>query len=150
MPRGEPGPDVTALSEWIVGLGRGLQRAWTTLTATVNGLCKADTLANRAATIYQNELFFIASDTKQLFASVAGAWENVGPRRGSASVGAGLSTATVTLSPAEADANYRVMLTANWGTTVSYASKLAGSFVINTGTVAPGGGGTVDYLLVRD
>lgn len=136
--------------EWLGGLAITLQRAWGLLTATVNGLCKVDTLANRPGTIYQNELFYIASNTKQLFASVAGAWENVGPRRGSATFAATETTNTVTLSPAEANANYRLVLTGTWDSTLRYGSKAAGSFVITAGTAAPGGGGTVDYLLVRD
>lgn len=57
-------------------------------------------------------------------------------------------TATVTLSPAEADANYQVLLSSSAaGETMRWGSKAAGSFVINSSN----GSSTaaVDWVLIR-
>ena len=57
----------------------------------------------------------------------------------------------VTLSPAEADTSYRLTLSTNYNAgDLWWTSKATSGFTINTETVAPGGGATVDWLLTRD
>ena len=75
----------------------------------------------------------------------------VGPRRGSATIAAAGTSVAVTLSPAEADANYRLGLTTNYDNGgIWYTSKAASGFTVNVKTAAPGGGATVDWTLTRD
>ena len=90
------------------------------------------------------------SDTKQLFAGVAGAWENPGPRRGTATILAAATSVAVTLSPAENAATYYLELSANFNNGgLWWTLKATGGFTVNCATAAPGGGGTVDYTLWR-
>ena len=102
----------------------------------LNALSQADTLANRTALPDIDHILFYASDSKQTFVGTAGAWQNVGPRRGSATISAGSSTVAVTLTPNEPNANYRISLTGSaeigglW-----YTSKAASGFTINMATV---------------
>ncbi|HAM54126.1 MAG TPA: hypothetical protein DCQ64_01395 [Candidatus Rokubacteria bacterium] len=149
-----PGPDAPegpSLKRWGEGLVATLRRHWVQLTYVVNALSLVDTLANRTSTPGINHIFFTASDTKQTFVGVGGAWENVGPRRGSATLTAGNSSVAVTLSPAEADTSYRLTLSTNYNAgDLWWTSKATSGFTINTETVAPGGGATVDWLLTRD
>lgn len=133
---------------WAALFLRAFQGLWTRLIFTVNALCKVDTLANRTDEPDLDETFFVVSDTKQLFAGVSGAWQNVGPRRGQATITNPDTTATVTLSPAEPDTAYHVELTPNYATTVFWSGKATGQFVVNVGT-APGATGLVDWALWR-
>ncbi len=49
----------------------------------------------------------------------------------------------------EPDANYAVLITPSWLTTCRVTSKATTGFTVDFGTVAPGGGGTFDWMLVR-
>ena len=145
-------PDAAnATAGWAMGLQQTLTRLWAQLHFVVNGLSKVDTLANRRSTPIFNEAFFTASNTKQTFAGVAGVWENVGPRRGSATILAAATTVAVTLSPAEPDANYRLSLSTNYSHGgLWWTLKATTGWTINAATAAPGGGATVDWTLTRD
>lgn len=149
--RAEARLDPAKLHAWAESFTRAFARLWTTLTYVLNALCKVDTLANRPATPTLDEIFYFADNSKELFVADSGAWQMVGPRRGSATIAASGTSVTVTLSPAEANANYRLGLTTDYDNGgLWYTSKLAGSFVINVKTAAPGGGATVDWSLTRD
>lgn len=138
-----------ALSDWVRAFSVAFHRLWVNMTYTYNALLRADTLSNRAATPDLNESAFVASDTKQLFVGVNGAWENAGPRRGSVSVSGGATTATVTLSPSEPDTNYHVVATARGNMGALWISSPAvGSFVVNVAS-APVGATDVDWALFR-
>ncbi len=64
----------------------------------------------------------------------------------SVDVGAGLGTVTVAVTVDRLP--YYIAATPSWDTTVSIASgRTTAQFVLNFGTVAPGGGGTVDVLI---
>ncbi len=49
----------------------------------------------------------------------------------------------------EPDANYAVSITPSWLTTCRVTNKATTGFTVDFGTVAPGGGGTFDWLLAR-
>ena len=93
--------DPKQLAQWVDSFHRTFQRLWTEMMYTLNALCKVDTLANRSSTPALDETFFVSSDTSQLWGGVSGAWVNVGPRRGLASITNAASSVTITLSPAE-------------------------------------------------
>ena len=131
--------------------GQALSSEFDKLIFVVNTLSRVDTLANRSATPALDHIFFYASDTKQSFVGSAGAWENVGPRRGSATIADSGTTVAVTLTPNEPDANYGVYTevgfdTGGWWIT----SKATTGFTININTAASGGNGGVRWTLVRD
>lgn len=143
-------PSPQGLLKWSESLLAAIRRLWTTLTYTVNALSLVDTLANRTSTPGQNHIFFTTSNSKETFVGVAGAWQMVGPRRGSVTMTAATTTATVTLSPATADTSYRVALTPSWNAGGLWVtSKGTSSFIANAAT-APGSDGTVDWQLTRD
>ena len=133
---------------WITSFVKSFQQLWFQLTYVLNTMLHVDTLANRPATPVLDETFFIASNTQQLFGASAGAWVNVGPRRGTADITNGATTSTVTLSPAEPDAVYGVTATPSYSTTIFVTAKVAGQFVINVGTAAVGAQ-TADWDLWR-
>lgn len=138
------------VAQWTRQLNTTLARLWTNMVYTYNALFRTDTLANRTTTPDLNESFFGASDTKQLFGGVDGAWENLGPRRGRQAVAEAAATATVTLSPAENATTYSLTFAPSYNAgAVWYTAKATGSFVINVATVGPAGGGTVDWTLWR-
>lgn len=146
-PHGATGPELRA---WGDGLVASWRRMWTMLTFTLNALSKVDTLANRTTTPGQNEIFFTTSNTKETFIGVAGAWQMVGPRRGSVTMTSGATTAAVTLSPATADTSYRLSLTPSWNAgAIWYTAKATTGWTVNVGT-APGADSTVDWSLTRD
>lgn len=66
-------------------------------------------------------------------------------RSGTATLATG--TASVTLSPAEADTSYQVLLTPNANETVYVSAKATGSFTITSSNGASTA--SVDWLLVR-
>ena len=142
--------DLHQLSQWVDSFHRTFQRLWTEMMYTLNALFVIDTLANRSSTPALNESFFVSSDTSQLWGGVAGAWVNVGPRRGLASIGNGASSVTVALSPVEPDASYIVTATATYSTTVYAveASKATNQFVLSFGTAA-GASDSVNWALWR-
>ena len=72
---------------WILRWNDLFSRLWSTLIYTVNAVCKVDTLANRTSTPALNEIIFVASDTYQEYAGIAGVWAAVG-RVGGTSLGA--------------------------------------------------------------
>jgi hypothetical protein len=49
----------------------------------------------------------------------------------------------------EPDANYAVLVTPSWLTTHRVTSKATTGFTVDFGTAAPGGGGTIDIMMVR-
>lgn len=49
----------------------------------------------------------------------------------------------------EDDANYQIIATPSWGTTVHVTSKTTGGFTLNFGTAAPDGSQTVAWMLFR-
>jgi hypothetical protein len=49
----------------------------------------------------------------------------------------------------EPDANYKVFLEPSWLTTWTVTAKRTNGFDVSFGTAAPGGGGTVNWMLVR-
>jgi hypothetical protein len=63
-----------------------------------------------------------------------------------AAVPAAATTLAVTFARAES-ASYGVLAVPSWGTTVSVGSKATTGFTFTFGTAAPGGGGTIDYLV---
>lgn len=149
-----PGPeqaDLPGFKRWGEAIAAALRHQWTQLTYVVNALSLVDTLANRTSTPGINHILFTASDTKQTFVGIAGAWQNVGPRRGSATITAGNTSVSVTLSPAEPNANYRLSLSTNYDHgRMWWTNKAVGGFDVTVITAAPGGGATVDWLLTRD
>lgn len=76
-------------------------------------------------------------------------WLTLAGNRVALAVTAAATTKTVTLSPAEFDANYGVSATPNWGTTVWVTGKTTTQFVLNFGTGAPANA-TVDVLTFRE
>ena len=128
----------TPEGRWITSFVKSFQQLYFQLTYVLNTMCRVDTLANRPATPALNETLFIPSDTSQLYGAVAGAWVNVGPRRGLTAIGNGASSVTITLSPAEANASYIVTATPTYATTVYAveANKAAAQFVLTFGTAA--------------
>ena len=142
--------DPKQLAQWVDSFHRTFQRLWTEMMYTLNALCKVDTLANRSATPALDETFFVSSDTSQLWGGVSGAWVNVGPRRGLASITNAASSVTVTLSPAEPNASYIVTATPTYSTTVyaAEASKATNQFVLSFGTAA-GASDSVNWVLWR-
>lgn len=146
-PDGATGP---ALVQWGAGLVASLRRVLTMVIHTLNALSITDTLANRTATPGQNHILFTASNTKQLFVGVAGAWENAGPRRGQATVAEAATTSAVTLSPAENLTTYILTFLPSYDAgRIWYTSKATSGFTVNVTTAAPAGGGTVDWTLWR-
>lgn len=146
-PDGTTGPELRA---WGDGLVASIRRLWTMLTYTVNALCRVDTLANRTSTPTINEIFFVASDTLQLFVGVAGAWQNAGPRRARTTIAESATSAAVTFSPAENAATYSLTFAPSYNAgAVWYTAKATSGFTINVSTAAPVGGGTVDWTLWR-
>lgn len=135
---------------WTSSFMHTLGRIWAELIFVVNALCKVDTLANRRSTPEMNEGFFAASDTRQLFVGISGTWENLGPRRGTATVAEAATTVAVSLSPAEPDDSYVVNATPedNLGS-VWITSKATSGFTINVSTAAGAGGDTVGWTLWR-
>jgi hypothetical protein len=61
-------------------------------------------------------------------------------------VPAAATTLVVTFERQES-ASYGVLAVPSWGTTVSVGSKATTGFTFTFGTAAPGGGGTIDYLV---
>lgn len=146
-PEGHSGPE---LHKWGDGLVASLRRLLTMMLHTVNALSIVDTLANRTSTPGQNHILFTASNTKETFIGVSGAWQMVGPRRGSVTMTSGATTAAVTLSPATADTSYRLALTPSWNAgSIWYTAKATTGWTVNV-TTAPGSDSTVDWLLTRD
>lgn len=142
--------DPDQLFQWANGFQKAFRRLWTEMLYTLNSLCRVDTLANRTSSPALNETFWITSDTSQLWGGVSGAWTNVGPRRGLASITNGASSVTVSLSPVEPDASYIVTGTATYSTTVYAveASKATNQFVLSFGTAA-GATDKVNWVLWR-
>ena len=68
----------TPADRWGVSFQRAFRHLWTAAIYVVNAICKADTLANRPSTPDLDEIFFVASDTDQVFVGVSGAWKEVG------------------------------------------------------------------------
>lgn len=146
-----PEPKDIPAEKWGTALQRAFQRLWTSAIYVLNALCKADTLANRPTTPDLDETFFYETNSKALSVGSAGAWVQVGPRRGSVTVTAAAFTAAVTLTPNEADTSYRVVLGANYDNGGLWiTSRATTGFTVNSKTAAPGGNGTVDYLIMRD
>ena len=54
----------------------------------------------------------------------------------------------MTPSQAETDANYEIVATASWGTTVWVTAKATTGFTLNFGTAAPNANQTVSWLLL--
>lgn len=133
---------------WGLEVVQVLTNSWSGLIYVVNALCRVDALANRAATPDIDEILFVAQDTRQLYVAVNGLWENVGPRRGQATIANPATTAVVTLSTAEPDVNYHVLLTPSYDTTVWWSGKQTGQFTVNVAT-APAALGFVDWVLWR-
>jgi hypothetical protein len=143
-------PDHRA-KEWPQQLTGALIQTLRPMTRVINLLCQVGTQAQRPAVPDLDEIFYHASDTGETYVGVDGAWQNIGTRRGSASVTAGASTASVTFSVASTTASYRVSLTPDWNAGGMWVtSKATTGFTVNAATVAPGGGGTVDWMLQRD
>lgn len=136
---------------WAGGFIRGFTRLWTSLVFVVNALCKADTLANKTSVPDLDETFYYETNSKALNVASGGAWEQVGPRRGAATITAGNTSVAVSLSPAEASASYRLSLSTNYDHGgVWWTAKATGGFTANVKNVAPVGGATIDYLILRD
>lgn len=57
---------------------RAFRRLWTSFTFVVNALVKVDTLANRTSTPDIDEIFFVASDTYQMYVGIDAVWAAVG------------------------------------------------------------------------
>ena len=130
------------IQQWI--------RVWSLAIQTVNALSRVDTLANRPTTPALDHVFFTTSDSKQTFVGVSGAWENVGPRRGSATITNPATTAAVTLTPNEANANYRLAFLPDYNAgAVWHTAKASTGFTVNVVTT-PGVSGVVDWQLTRD
>jgi hypothetical protein len=49
----------------------------------------------------------------------------------------------------EPDTSYGVMLQTSWNTTWSVTTKRRNGFDLSFGTAAPGGGGTISWMIVR-
>lgn len=144
------GADPAGIVHWAQALAVTLTQLWRNMVYTYNALFRIDTLANRTTTPDLDESFFAASDTKQLFGGVSGAWENLGPRRARATVVEAATTVAVTLSPAENATTYILSLTPSYDAgRVWYTAKATSGFTINVATAAPVGGGTVDWTLWR-
>lgn len=88
------------MEHWAGNFHLAVARMWTALVYVVNALCKADTLANRPTTPVLNEIFFVATDTDQVFVAVAGAWKEVGRIGGTA--GGGMTFTEITAPAAGA------------------------------------------------
>ena len=63
--------------------------------------------------------------------------------------GAASKALTFANSATEKDTSYGVVANPNWNTSVYVTSKTVTGFTLNFGTVAPGGGGTVDWIVFR-
>lgn len=136
---------------WGVSFQRAFQRLWTSTVYVINAICKIETLANRPSTPDLDETFFYESDSKALSVGSAGAWVQVGPRRGSATITAGNTSVAVTLTPNEPATTYRILLATNYDNGgIWWTSKAVTGFTVNVKTAAPGGGATVDWLVIRD
>lgn len=146
----EPKGD-TPTDKWGVAFQRAFHHLWTAALYVVNALVKADTLANRPTTPDLDEILYYETNSKALSVGSAGAWVQVGPRRGSVTVLSGATTAAVTLTPNEADTGYRVVFGANFNNGgIWLTSRATTGFTVNVATAAPVGNGTVDYLTLRD
>lgn len=56
---------------------------------------------------------------------------------------------TVNLNLTEPDAVYGVFVTPSWNTTTYITAKTTTTFTVTYGTAAPGGGGTIDWIVFR-
>lgn len=70
--------EASAAPNWISTFLQMFVRLYTTLAYTLNALCKVDTIANRTSTPALDEIFFVASDTYQLYVGSSGVWVAVG------------------------------------------------------------------------
>lgn len=68
---------------------------------------------------------------------------------GQASIGAAETSKAVAFEGRELDVSYQVAVTPSWDTRVWVTSKAVTGFTINLSTAPGGGGGTVDWSLVR-
>jgi hypothetical protein len=94
---------------------------------------------------------YTASDTKQSYVGVSGAWSNLGPRRGRVTMAGGETTLTVTLSPAEPNTNYSVMFSNNWQSGhIRWTAKNTGDFRLAWAGTAAAAGEILDWILVQD
>lgn len=66
-----------------------------------------------------------------------------------AAVSGGAVSLTQTLSPAEPDTNYLVIVEPQWQTTWDISAKGTAAFTLNFATAAPGGGSAISYGLIR-
>ena len=141
----------TPVERWGVSFQRTFRHLWTAAIYVVNAICKTDTLANRPSTPDLDETFYYETNSKALSVGSAGAWEQVGPRRGSATILAAATSVAVTLTPNEPAVTYRVVFGANFNNGGLWLTLRATTgFTINSATAAPGGGGLVDFLILRD
>ena len=146
----EPG-GTTPIERWAASFQRAFQRMWTSALYVLNALCKIDTLANRPTLPDLNEIFFYETNSKALSIGSAGVWEQVGPRRGSATILAAATSVAVTLTPNEPNTSYRISLSTNYDHgRMWWTSKATTGWTVNVATAAPGGGATVDWLVLRD
>lgn len=146
----EPG-GTTPIERWGASFQRAFQRMWTSALYVLNALCKADTLANRPTLPDLDEIFYYETNSKALSVGSAGAWQQIGPRRGSATIAAAGTSVAVTLTPNEPATTYRVVFGADFNHGGIWLTLRATTgFTINCATAAPGGGGLVDYLVLRD
>tara|TARA_R110000744_G_scaffold30262_6_gene71668 strand:- start:191 stop:583 length:393 start_codon:yes stop_codon:yes gene_type:complete len=117
----------------------------------MNMLSTVDTLARRPATPDVDHIQFYASDTKQSFIGVAGAWQSLEPRRGTATIANSATSVAVTLGTDEPDANYGVYVSLGYDNGGCWiTSEAVGGFTINVKTAAAGGNGGCRWMLVRD
>jgi hypothetical protein len=61
----------------------------------------------------------------------------------------GAGSLTQSLSPAEPDTNYIVIVEPQWQTSWDISAKGTGAFTLNFGTAAPGGGSFISYGIIR-
>jgi len=144
------GKELHDLNAWGVSFQRAFVRLWISLVYVVNALCRSDTLANKPSTPDLDEVLFYETDSKALSVGSAGAWVQVGPRRGSATIASGNTSVAVALDPDEPADTYRLILTTSYDNGgIWWTSKATTGFTINVKT-APGSDATVDWMLLRD
>jgi len=131
--------------------GARLNNALDEIVLIINALSLVDTLASRTPLPHIDHIQYYASDTKQSFIGVAGAWQNMGPRRGSDTIANSATTKAVTLTPNEPDASYGVYVNLGYDNGgVWVTSKATTGFTVNVKTAAAGGNGGFRWILVRD
>ena len=64
-------------------------------------------------------------------------------------VAEGLTSINITLPVSEEDADYGVLVTPHWDTSVWITNKTTSGFTVNFGTAAPTGGSYIDWFVYR-